>query len=264
VTRWLCILATAFAGLALIAHRARAAPLFDVQFTGDTVTDPASAPAVAPANRGDVSLEPTSLTLPASIVVANGYTDSKNSNILPGSVAVITDASTTTGPAIVFAGDPADAAWSGEVLVQVDLLFDKTSAATGNFFLGLKNAAGDNISSTTLGFNGKASLGSFDADGTRIETSSIIALPMDQAVHVEMLLNLDRGSQKLTIGANSVTGTLAGGANLSLGQIYASNPALGTIAMDNFQISVVPEPAALGMLGLGGLALLKRRKGYVE
>jgi hypothetical protein len=34
----------------------------------------------------------------------------------------------------------------------------------------------------------------------------------------------------------------------------------GADALDNFSAAVVPEPATLGLLGLGGLAMTRRRK----
>jgi len=48
------------------------------------------------------------------------------------------------------------------------------------------------------------------------------------------------------------------GTSLEFFQVFSGDP--GTYTIDNFQIEVIPEPSSTLLLGLGGLALLRRRR----
>jgi len=114
--------------------------------------------------------------------------------------------------------------------------------------------------------------------GTQLYNSSTITLPRSVAAGSAMHVTLTEtggANQLFNLTVSDGTGTLATSGNVALAgtgssaytgaggiALRASSSATNGLSMtfDNLAATATPEPAALAMLGLGGLALLRRRR----
>lgn len=106
-------------------------------------------------------------------------------------------------------------------------------------------------------------IGVFDGAGT--QQGSTLSLIKDQWVDIRLEINLDANSVSSYYN-NSLIGThtwQSGGLNqLQALDLYpdegATTAQVGSVFYDNVQLTLVPEPSTIGLLLLGGLAVLYR------
>lgn len=226
-------------------------PKFDVKFTGDTV---AAAPSVGSAVAGGVSTNPTSLTagLGNSILVQNTYTDSVTSNVFgaSGKVAVIKDLSSSSTTSLNFQGASSDAIAPpcGVAGVQWDMIVDSAHSG-GDFYMSFFNDSGAQtgglvVNLATAGSTANMYFLTFSPPGTYVSSTFAGSFPYGKSVNVEARLDYITGKQALYLNG-SLQGPTANfattGNSFSIIQFYTTPAALGTVAIDNFQV-VVPRP----------------------
>lgn len=200
--------------------------------------------------------------------VRNGYTDAQSSVTMGGSgdyVGVITLPSDSTfGPYWQYYENTADYVTSGTVHITAEIMVDNNlwtgdgfnlfayvNGATSGLnygslsFMPVSNVSGGNVKITMqgflLGFMTEGQIHTFDWAldlNTRTETFSLDGTPL--------------GASHALPGTagNAYVGILTYGGN--------KNTHEGVYVLDNFSI-VIPEPATLGLLALGGLMMVTRR-----
>jgi hypothetical protein len=261
------------AAVALFAAQSQAATVFDVDFSGDTGSSIAVAAAVA----NTVNTHPTQLgqsnAAPPSrgvVVPEQGHTDTNTGQTLGGAgnpVAVLIDEYNGWSPGIYFKGDATEESTSGKVSISADILLDTTTSTGGYAPVFARNQAGQNIAAVLLNYTTGGTIWNFPTVGSL--TPSNVGGPSNSAggqiLHMDWVLDLDNLTQSVSInGGAAATGTLPTGSTYNQFVINAIQPSniYGTMALDNVKIQnvAVPEPGSLALLGLGGLALIRRRR----
>lgn len=149
----------------------------------------------------------------------------------------------------------------GDASEGTDLGEGGGSSAVNGYIVALDDADG------TIAF-GKSDRGGKNEFGQTGATALIdSALPVEDGTNMNVTVQFDPTSSEWTFnlqiqdGASFVTATPVAdsdytGADLSIAGLYNRDSA--STSMANF--TIVPEPMTLSVLGLGGLALLKRRR----
>lgn len=87
-----------------------------------------------------------------------------------------------------------------------------------------------------------------------------ITVDIEQWVHVEVLADYANTEATLTIGGNSVAVPLRASTSTRVDGIIIGGYGGEFHVIDNVTATVVPEPASLGLIGLGAVAMLRRRR----
>jgi hypothetical protein len=105
----------------------------------------------------------------------------------------------------------------------------------------------------------------FGVDGNQLAVAFDQSLLENKWANMRIVVNNGTGSAEAFLN-NASLGTKAftagGVTSVEYLDIYASSGAMGSMDayIDNLSLSVVPEPATIGLLGLGALSLLRRKK----
>jgi hypothetical protein len=255
---------------ALFTAAAQATPLFDVPFTGDTV---GNSPNTAPATAGGVSTMPTSATsLVTGVKILNNYVDSQTSAAFGTGNVLAFDPSSGYTQVTAFQGDAADAQSTGVFTVSFDIMEDKGSAATGYVAIGMTDQPGSKVLTGLV-----LDLG-LDADNLRVDTAISSAglgtLSRGVAHHIDWVVDMDAPYATATslyidnvflttVPRDPVGGPYDGSPSFGRFKVSRAGDGQGTIVFDNFVIvsgNAVPEPAAISLLGMSALTMLRRRK----
>jgi len=235
--------------LLVVATPASATPLWDVDFESDT---PGAAPATAPATANMVNTAPTSITAPA--LVQDGYNDTATSASLSSNVLVL------DGGRAFFNGNSTDAITSGVYNIEFDMIRESTSG-TGNSFLSVRNTGGGVIA--TLLFQPQFDRVRITQTGASTTTinSAVSSVDYDTALNIRFSIDFGAATQEVFVngsGSPVLSGTFDPASTLAR---FDFNAGGGNIwAIDN--ISVIPEPASIVLVGLGliGMVGLGRRR----
>jgi autotransporter-associated beta strand protein len=202
-----------------------------------------------------------------------------------GGTTILTGANTYTGPTTISAGTlqltgSGAIGFSPVINVASGAFFD-VSTVTGGYTLGASQTLKGNgtvigpmtaagtvapgSSTGVLSVTGNATLnGTFSVDVETGGASDLLAVSGNLALGPASILNvvdtlqLNLAKSPYTIATygGSLTGTFGGGNNLPLGTKWTVDYGTGS----NSAIKVVPEPATLVLLGLGGIGLILSRK----
>jgi hypothetical protein len=245
-----------------VASPLSAAPLWNADFSGMT---PGASPSTAAAVAGQVNTQPSSFAAPlnTSVLIQGSYTDSLLGTVFGnGNVVVLSDNSNaSSSPAsqscsLSFNGDNSDAAASGRLLVSFDLMLD--SAFTANIFFYGYNTSNQLISYLMFSVNGSISMLAYSPPGTAGSSQTAAnAFAKGTPTHVDLLLDLDVGAQSLSVnGLPKLTGTIVTTSNVDAFSFFTGSSSVTRMAVDNFEVAVVPEPSGAWLLVVGALVPL--------
>lgn len=252
----------------LIPGVVSAAPVIDVNFSnmtaGQQVVVQTPVSGSLPVTKADFIAATNNTT----INVVNNFVSSGSS--VPfgsGHVMVYDRPTNSTGNSsqVNFELHPSDKLTTGIVSHKFDLMIDDNLAQNGNFFIGLRDANWNAISSLSLGSNKVLTLYGYDTAGHADGTSSALGtLSVATSYNVEMRLDFGTGTSQTYLNGSAVGSALSfSGTNGTIGIVFSTSTAtVGRWAVDNITMEAIPEPsiAALTLSALVGGALMIRRR----
>lgn len=265
--------------LASVVSLAEAAPYLNVTFDGDIL---GSAPSVQP---------PVAVSKPSAI---GGYTTTTSDNpptAANGTIVVSNDGGMSKG--VTMTTNPANAVLGAlwldnngfNVIADRQVIsFDLNIIAAPTIATTQVKNLGAGTAGIVLGMNAFTNTGSpsvmFAAAATS-ENGGVFSIRNSSNTALQSFFNYVEGqTYNITLDANFTTGIVStavdgiGTGDLSFWTTGASNVGLSelffflngqaglanSVALDNITATAVPEPATFGLLGLAGLAMLKRRR----
>lgn len=277
----LCVSAATVAASSLPAHAAFVGPFYDLTFQQANYIV-GNNPPLASSTAGVTNnyIWHAVYTGTNQILVENGYTDPTSGNTLGGGgdkVIVFHKDNTGGNPIAYFYMQNADKPSTGIVSIKADVLDTYTTSNTQSTRVWrITDSNSKSADLTFQAFNGKLYLrlnytgaGYTDyiwGDGTQAGSG------LGKVFSIDWQFNIDTGLSKLWLDKHDGNGLLPVAQTTtsftpgtysyaSLIPAANSNPR-DPIAFDNINIGmVVPEPASLALMGLGGLMLLLRGHG---
>ena len=150
------------------------------------------------------------------------------------------------------------------------LLFGKTNGGSLTKTIDITNGGADTatIAAGTMEFDFSAYLGSYTGNGDRSEITYQFFDAGNAAIGTEVLF--DDGAIAVANGTWTQYGTTAGAVPTNAASVFISvnnsrtapttNSNDGYVDLVSFSTTAVPEPSSAALLGLGGLALILRRR----
>lgn len=242
-----------------LAATAEPFPKFKVDFSNGT---PGSAPPTSAAVAGGTSTNATAVVTATgtSILIQDTWTNFSSTTVFGnGNVAVITDTSASSTANLRFWGAQSDRTVNDRVSVSLDMMLDNVPGSTGNMLLILRHTNSTTqaaiIGQLQLNLGtGVGSLSAYTNVGASAGAMSIPALGLGVAHRVEFVLHYDTGLYDLLYNGSLVATTnFATQQGFGGFDIFLGSSAIGTVAVDNFQI--IPETGTISLilLGLGGM-----------
>lgn len=255
-------------GTLLIAGALHAAPVIDVNFSnmtaGQQVVVETPVLGALPVTKSDYLSATNNTTIN---VVSNFVSSGSSVPFGSGNVMVYDRPTNSTGNSsqVNFELNPGDKLTSGIVSYKFDLMIDDNLDQYGNFFISLKDAGYNGISSLALGSDRNLTLYGYDSAGHASGTSSLVGtLSRATSYNVEMRLNFSTGLSQTYLNGSAAGSALQFSAtNGTIGIVFSTSTATeGRWAVDNITMEAIPEPsiAVLTLSALVGGALIIRRR----
>ncbi len=255
-TRAAVVLAAGILGLSVLDVSATP-PSFNVTFSDGT---PGLQPPVSPPNVGGVSTNATFTyaASPNSLLVQNTYTDPITLNVFgDGNVAVLQHDDTNSADIVQMIFEDNLDASAENIHLSWDMMVRSGSTGFGGYYLYDTNVVP--IAGAVFGWAGYAYLDQVDTNGANIGLPFLGNFAQGTSEHFDLYLNYATGQQSLYRN-----GSLMGATDFdykapfgqSAFELFGSDGA--TVAIDN--ISIIPEPSTIGLLGLGLSAIFARRR----
>jgi hypothetical protein len=249
-----------------IGSSAFAVPLFDVDFNGETVgalpSEAAYVPGAVNTQAQQVDLEPSD----GSLAVADGALGLGGS----GDLVVVGDQSANYAWGARFEGQ-ADAATNGQVVVGMDFSAERMTSGSERVSLKVGNENGMEMGELKITVD---TSGEEDRTWLRyvekpypvtgyFQHGFLDAFEWGVPSRIELIYDLDANTVQIAVDGNILTSEEQSKDTFStfdesIWRVHVSSEkGRHAFAFDN--VTVTPEPASMALLGLGGLAILRRR-----